>query len=1271
MAQLSIQLLGGLRVHRAEQPITHFRSLKSQALLAYLAVEASRPHTRAAIAGLLWPEQPEAHAQLNLRQSLFRLRKLLENEQTAIPFLQITPNILQFQPNSDYWLDTAAFTQLLAACTRHAQNSAGARVQNHRRQCRTCIECLAQAVDLYVGEFMQGIYIDDSPPLEEWLLLQREWFHHQVLDALYDLSIWQETQGDYARAYAYARRQIELDSLREEAHRQAMRALALDGKRSEALAQYEACQQILYNELGVQPTPETDMLVRQIERGEISTMRSNSALATLPTADGQTQIAAPRHNLPQLGATLIGRETETARLRAVLLDPTQRIVTLVGWGGVGKTRLAIAAAADVVGAFTDGVWFVGLVGVEARPHVVTTLAGALGFTFQGIGEPEQQLLDYLCNQEALLILDNFEQAMAAAALVQALIESAPRLKILVTSRERLNFQSEITLPITGLPTPPANSDQPALAQTFSSVQLFVKRAQHGPLGFVLDDETLPAIVEICQLVEGLPLGIELAASWTEHYTCAEIAQTLRQTLDFLNTSQRDLPTRHHSLRAVFDYSWQLLTHAEQQALAQMTVFRGSFGRAAAQAVTTATIPQLVALVNKSLVRVLAPGRYALHEVVRQFAAEQVAKPQPITEHTNVQARYARYYLQFVQQQTGLFGQHPHKAVAHILQELDNVRQAWHWGVAHQLIDELAQALPNLAHVYDLAGLYQEAVALWQLASEHWQVATPTEPKAVITLRAHLALEQARARAVIGHYAQAITCAELALAQAQRVGNSSLQAAALHQLGVARYRQGDQAAALPLLEKAVTFAQTTDAARLTADCLLSLGEVQMYQGAAAGWASFKEALALYQTIGDRRGEGAALNSLGLFAHMQSNFSQGKEFFEQALQIHRALGDRHNEAVTLNCLGNFYSKQANYTESDHYLRQTLQLVRDIGYRVGEMQALSGLGVNQMLQKQATAARAYFEQALPIARQSGYVRGEGVILNNLGNLASDEQAYARAEQCYRAALSVAQQSGDQYYACARLHNMGNMRRFQGEYVDAQRCYQEAVTIAAAIGDRWIEASARADLALACTFLCDDAQAGVHYTQSLILARAIGDRWCECKVLANMGWLAVVQHCDSSGLGMIDTAIELAQAAKEIGMTGSACAKQGFALLLLDQPAPAMVAFTRSIDLWQRAGNPVQIITAWAGLAAAYLALGQPHDARNQVEVILQQMGDRPLGVADDPLRVYTICYQVLHATQDPRAAAFGQRARQHMAQQASYLTDPDQRGRFVARYTADLPT
>jgi predicted ATPase len=289
---------------------------------------------------------------------------------------------------------------------------------------------------------------------------------------------------------------------------------------------------------------------------------------------------------------LIGRQRELAELDRLLADPACRLLTLVGPGGVGKTRLAIRAARQAAPAFADGVAFVPLAPLTFARFVVPAIAEALGFAFAGSAEPQRQLGHYLRDRRVLQVLDNLEHLLAegVAEQVAELLECTSAVKFLVTSREVLDLQSEWVFEVHGLPVPegpPALAGAPA-----DAVELFLQRARRAQVGFSPSLEDEQAIVRICQQVAGLPLAIELAAAWVRVMSCAEVAQQLETAPEKLAVSSRDVPARHRSLRTVFDHSWKLLSEPEQQALASLAVFRGGFSRGVARVLERDCRPSL-------------------------------------------------------------------------------------------------------------------------------------------------------------------------------------------------------------------------------------------------------------------------------------------------------------------------------------------------------------------------------------------------------------------------------------------------------------------------------------------------------------------------------------------------------------------------------------------------------------------------------------------------------------------------------------------------------
>jgi predicted ATPase/DNA-binding SARP family transcriptional activator len=574
MARFSLTLLGSYEVRLDGEPVTSFVSNKVRALLAYLAVEAERPHRREVLAGLLWPDCLEQAARASLRNALSNLRQAIGDRDAELPFLDITRETIQFNSASDCWLDVAAFTALVEA---------GGQGEPVRQR-------LEKAVTLYRGSFLEGFYLKDSPAFDDWCLLTREQLQRLALTALHRLAEEYEWHGELERACNYAWRQVELEPWQEEAHQQLMRLLALSGQRSAALAQYEICRRALMEDLGVEPVEETTALYEHIRDG----------------AKLRPRTRIPPHNLPAPPTPLIGRKAELAEIEDRLQDPACRLLTLVGPGGSGKTRLALEAAAKQMDNFFHGIFFVPLASLQSADAIVPAIAQALGFSFYREGTPQQQLLDYLRQKNMLLVLDNFEHLLDGVGLVGEILEAAPGIEIVITSRARLKMQGEHLFSVAGMDFPPRTPDSFSedgkgefddVAQ-YDAVKLFLTSARRLRPNFDLREDNMADVVRICRLVQGMPLGILLATAWVEILTPAEVAAQIEQSFDFLRRDWRDVPQRQRSMRAVFDHSWNLLTVRQRTVFQALSVFRGGFTHEAAQQVVGASLRELMALVSR-------------------------------------------------------------------------------------------------------------------------------------------------------------------------------------------------------------------------------------------------------------------------------------------------------------------------------------------------------------------------------------------------------------------------------------------------------------------------------------------------------------------------------------------------------------------------------------------------------------------------------------------------------------------------------------------------
>jgi predicted ATPase/DNA-binding SARP family transcriptional activator len=628
MPHLSLGVLGSVHIMLNGQRVTGFVYTKALALLAYLAVEADRAHRRETLAELLWPDQPEQAGRDTLRQVLAKLRHTLNDQLAERPFLLVTRHTLQFNRASDYDLDMERFVALLTACETHPH-----------RQMETCVPCvqrLQQAVDLYRGDFLDSnrnqFPLPDSVAFHEWVTLRQEDLRQRALRALANLAAYHEQRGEYAQVCRAAERQIELEPWHENAHRQLMRALFFEGQRSAALEQYKQCSRILAEELQIEPEAETTTLYQQIRKGALSIVQVEARDVRL----GHRHNALTQHNLPLQPTPFIGRKRELQEIEALFSSGSCRLLTLVGPPGIGKTRLALQAAAQCLDYFPDGVAFIPLAPVTSGDIMILAIADALRLSLRGREAPKVQLLTYLREKETLLVLDNLEHLIDEAGLLIELLASAPRVNILVTSHERLHLQWEWLRDVHGLDVP--DSEQHQNMADYDAIALFLQCAQRIS-GYFSLVAAQADVVRICRLVAGMPLGIELAAAWVRVLPCSEIASGIEHSLDLLSTDLQNIPARHRSMRAAFDYSWRLLSEEERRIFSKLSVFIGGFDSEAAAQGMDVSLSLLAALVDKALLHRTVTGRYRIHEYLRQYAYEQLKEAGELEVAHSCHVRY--------------------------------------------------------------------------------------------------------------------------------------------------------------------------------------------------------------------------------------------------------------------------------------------------------------------------------------------------------------------------------------------------------------------------------------------------------------------------------------------------------------------------------------------------------------------------------------------------------------------------------------------------------
>lgn len=902
MAESAVRLLGTFEVRHEGTVVTQFRGDKVRALLAYLAVEADRPHPRSELAGLLWPEQPEEQALRNVSQALVRLRRALHGIEDP---LVITRQTVQWRAEAAT-VDVLSFTRLVE------RGEPGD---------------LAQAAALYRGELLVGFALPECDAFEDWLLLTRERLGQQALIVLQQLGDAALAGGEPADAVAAARRQLALDPWREPAYRQLMLALAQSGDRAGALAAYARCRTVLADDLSVTPDEETRALAERIEAGIVPVEDDRSQVAGVP---------ARAHNLPAPLVSLVGREDELAILSGRLQTASEtRLLTVVGVGGSGKSRLALAGAWDLRPQFPDGVWWVELAGIQPehdptlqRATLASTVAAALGVALGGRRSPLDELATALGERTMLVVLDNCEHLPEAGPVARVLLQAAPHLRVLTTSREPLGVWGEALLPLEGLPVP----DEGALDAGHSpAVQLFLDRAGRRIPGWGQEPEDVTAAGRLCRLLEGMPLGIELAAQWAGHYTPDEIATAMQHDLTFLTARTHDVPERQRSLRAVFDTTWTLLTDSEQQALAGLSIFRGSFNRSAAQGVAGVAPTTLATLVDKSLLRRLHAGRYGLHELLRQFAAERLAEA---GRGSALEERHLVYYLALAEQAAPeIRGPRQREWLERLDRDLDNLRAALGWARelgASELGLRLASALERF---WDVRNHVSEA-RTWLETMLAAGEAAPARPRAAaLNAAGRLANRQ-------DDYERAETLHEEALVLWRELGDQQGTADSLSNLGRLASRRGDFRRATELLEEALALRRGLGDQYGLATSLTILASLDNRQGnVERAMALNEEALALRRKLGDWAGIAASLNYVAALAYWQGEFGRAERLLKEALQLARDLGDQELCAMALIYLGHDASRRGDVLAAMAHYQETLRLSRDAGLRYMLPHALEG--------------------------------------------------------------------------------------------------------------------------------------------------------------------------------------------------------------------------------------------------------------------------------------------------------------------------------------------
>jgi predicted ATPase/DNA-binding SARP family transcriptional activator len=883
LPKIEVDCLGGLRLSLGTQPLS-LTSAKAQVLICYLAI-SGRPHSREELSGLLWSELPEAAARANLRTMLPKLRKALGTH------LKVSRDTVAL---SGYRLDVELFLSKLS----HLEGEPD-------------ITQLQEAVKLYRGDLLEGVQIEGAPLFDEWLAGQRERFKQLAVGALHALATHHIARQEYTAATDMLSRLLGLEPWREDGHRQLMTMLAVSGQRDAALQQYQRCCQVLDESLGIEPSAETRELYDRILAGQLA--------ACAP---------APQSSLPRPLTPVLGRGTELGQLAELLIASDSRLITLHGPGGVGKTRLALAAAAEHLNSFEDGVHFINLAVITNSERVVAAISEVLG-----VDEGIKTLQAYLHDKHLLLVLDNFEQVIAAAPLVSELLTRCPKIRVLVTSRRVLDVRGERRFAVSPLAVP--NLAQFPVTQDlmrYPAVALFCERAQQAKPGFGLTESNAPTIATICVRLDGLPLALELAAARIRALSPQQILERLSDRMKLLSGGSRDLEPRQRTLHNAIAWSYDLLGQEARCLFEQLGVFVGGITLEAAGAVcgntdTLDILEGITALLDASLLHA-SEDRFEMLESIREFALTT------LTERGGLalaRQRHTGYYLALVEH-ARLTGKEQAVWIERLTVEQDNLRAALRWTLQEGAVN------PGLR----LAG------GLWR----YWH------------MRGHLSEGRMWTEALLGLPGESVSAA---------------RADTLNGAGVFAWMQADYECARARLLECLTIRQTLGDTVGIAVTLNNLGVVAYLQEAyAEAQQLYEETLALYREQSDPLRMASTLGNLGIVLYMQDDLERARAINEEVLTCFRSLEDDWSIATTLNNLARVLKRQGDTAQAAALINEGLVLGRQVGAArtlVDLVEKAAGLLVNQMPEVAARlwgAAEAYRERLgapMEVTSKRGY--------------------------------------------------------------------------------------------------------------------------------------------------------------------------------------------------------------------------------------------------------------------------------------------------------------
>jgi len=912
---LEIRALGNLKLSLDGEDLDSI-SLRAQVLLVYLGLEGGK-HNRNYLAAMLWPESPGAKALTSLRVLLSELRKVIPD------CLEINRTNLGIKLQSDVYLDTLEFEGLLKAGE------------------------IKEAYDLYQGEFLSGVYIPGSLEFENWRRWENERIRLLAISQGEKAILKEFGEGNYGEVEFLARYLIKIEPTNEAANLYFSISQALGGHHTAAIKQIQDYQTLLRESLNLDLPDEIVNIQKLIIEGNL-----DSILDTL----------RPSHHLPAIQTTFVGRESEIQAISTMLSNPDCRLINIVGPGGIGKTRLAIEAVKNTIMDFPDGSYFAPLDTVTSGNDILPAIAHSLLFTLGTVSsdlDPQTQLYDYLRDRTLVMILDCFEHLTDSGHLLSKLLSAASKIKLVITSRHKLNLPEEWIYTLDGLTIP---EDENLDDDLPDALALFLSRTKQILPEKIASDDELWEAARICRLVEGMPLGIELAAAWTNVLDFSEIANEITENFGFLD---QDSSIKYKSMQAVFQSSWSLLNEPHQELLLMLSVFRGGFTRQAAQEISKASITDLATLMDRSLLRKNAKSQFEIHPIVQQFCREIISGRKSIWQE--IQQEHFRYYADYLaNRMPKIYSLESDNTRAEVHDAIANILAAARFYIEESKVAPEPNIIQDLFSYYLIRGWHEGAIAFQTLA-DSLEINNKDEKGDHVLLLARLQAQEAYYLSNLGHFDESEQLSKKSLPVLQESNHIRELAICLNNLGINAIHHGEYELSLEYLEKAIQLGLEANCYSLPS-YYLWVGYVYFLVGEYdLGMKSLNDSLECFGKQNNHWGKAFSYSKMGLASDGMGNYQEALNYHHQSLSIFKQTGDHAGQGYDLSRMSLGSLLLGDYQSALQYGLDGMEQFKEVGHRWGVCVSLCRIGYAKLGMGKINEAGSILREAMVMSHQN----------------------------------------------------------------------------------------------------------------------------------------------------------------------------------------------------------------------------------------------------------------------------------------------------------------